>query len=210
MAQFTTTYSGLISLLEDYTEDDSTEFVAAQQGVVNRAEERVLRDLDLSIFNTIVSTSMTSGVRTSAKGFTQSPVHNVLLTASNTFPERRSLPYIQAHGGSGEPLYYYDNEDTIYWAPTPDASYAIDLTYYKRPDPLTPSNQTNWLTRNVADLLLLVSLIESERFLISPERVAEFEQTYSMNLGPARATWRDNMQTHYEPVSPAPTPERTR
>ena len=37
MAQWTNTYSGLVSALQDYVEDTSSEYSAAVQGAINRA-----------------------------------------------------------------------------------------------------------------------------------------------------------------------------
>jgi hypothetical protein len=210
MASWTTTYSGLVELLETYVEDDSTEFQAAVQGCVNRAEERLFKDLDLSYFNHELATSLGSGVQTLAKAFTESPVHSICLTAGLTYPERRTLSFIRMHGGSGLPLYWAENETTIYFAPTPDSAYAVNVTYNKRPTPLSGSQSSNWFAANVADLLLYASLVESEKFLIAPERVSEFEGTYRQLLGPARAFWRGTAQTPYEPVAPTPEPQQTR
>lgn len=210
MAQFTTTYPTLIALLGAYVEDNSSEFTSAVNGCVNRAEERVLRDLDLSIFNTVSSTTTSSGQASTNKSVAQSPVHNVFFTAAGSHAEKRSREYIQLHGGSGRPLYYCDDQTNIYWAPVPDSAYAVALTQMIRPTPLTSSNTTNWLTENVADLLLWASLVECEAFLLAPERVQEFEGKYAMLLGPTRAAWRMNMQTSYEPINPTPKPQQTR
>lgn len=60
MAQFTTTYAGLVSLLQTYVEDTSTEYASAVQGCINRAEERILRDLDLAIWNITTSSRILS------------------------------------------------------------------------------------------------------------------------------------------------------
>lgn len=210
MSQWTTTYAGLVSLLEDYVEDTSTEYVSAVQGCINRAEERCLRDLDLAIFNSATSTTTSNGVATTAKAVTQSPVHNIYIASLARHVERRSREYIQSYGGSGSPVYFYDDTSLIYWAPVPDAAYTVVLTQMVRPSALTVSNTTNWLTENAADLLLWASLVESEAFLIAPERVQEFEGKYASCLGPLRAQWRESMQTGYEPVNPTPTPQQTR
>jgi len=210
MAQWTTTYADLIALLEDYVEDGSTEFASAVQGCVNRAEERLLRDLDLSIFNAIVTDTTITSQGHIVRSISESPVHNVFFTAAAEHAQRRSREYIQAHGGSGRPTYYVDDASNIYFAPVPDAGYAVQITYVQRPTPLSPSNSTNWLAENVASLLLLAALVESERFLLAPERVVEFTGEYGALLGPARSFWRNNAQTAYEPIAPVAKPEKTR
>jgi hypothetical protein len=210
MAQWTTTYDELLDLLGTYVEDDSTEFASHVQGFINRAEERVLRDIDLAIWN-VTTTSSTSDAETSfVKAFGGAPINSIWVSCAGVHLERRSLPYIQSYGSTGCPRYFYEDATRVYWAPIPDAAYQYSLTYYARPSPLTSSNQTNWITDNLADLLLWAALIESEAFLLAPERVQEFEGKYQQMLGPARAFWREQMQLTYEPVNPTPQPVQTR
>jgi hypothetical protein len=211
MSQWSTTYPGLIELLETYVEDGSTEFADAVQGCVNRAEMRILRDLDIAIFNVVTNTTTSSGTASIPRSTSvKTPIKSLYFTAASEHAQRRSREYIQAHGGSGRPLYYCEDDTDIHLAPTPDDAYACAITQIVWPTKLSTDDPTNWVSENAADLLLFASLIESERFLIAPERVAEFEQAYAALLGPTRAFWRENAQTGYEPIAPAPEPERTR
>jgi len=211
MAQYATNYTTLKTSVESYCEDDSSEFTAQFQNCVNRAEERIIRDIDLVVFNTVTSSTTSAGVATYSKGFTDAPVISINFPdGSDQFAERRSYAYIQAHGGTGVPRYFYENESTIYWAPTPDDAYAFNLTYIARPTKLSASNTTNWITRNASDLLLYATLIEAETFLIAPERAAEFEERYKSGLLPVRAFWRTQAQNTYEPINPTPLPAQTR
>lgn len=210
MAQYTTTYTALVSLLETFVADDSSEYTSNVQGIVNRAEDRVLRDLDTSIFNESLQTTTSNGVATLTKSNTTSPVRYIYMTAANYHLQRRSGAYVETHGGSGAPLYYSDDATTITLAPTPDASYSIKINQMSRPSPLTSSNTTNWLTQNCADLLLWAALMESEAFLIAPERVQEFAQNYAAALAPIRADWRELSQTTYDVEKPTPAPQQDR
>lgn len=211
MAQYTTTYTTLKTSVESFCEDDSAEFQAQFQNCVNRAEERIIRDLDLSVFNVTTSATTSSGTASYTKGFTDTSIVSVNFPdAADKFAERRSYAYVQAHGGSGVPRYFHETETIVYWAPTPDDAYTFNLTYMVRPGKLTSSNTTNWITRNAADLLLYATLVEAETFLIAPERVQEFEAKYRQLLLPMRATWRAHAQNTYEPISPAAEPVQTR
>jgi hypothetical protein len=67
MAQWTTTYTGLVSLLETYVEDTADEFSDNVQGIVNRAEERILRDLDLGLWTADQAISTAIGTATVTK-----------------------------------------------------------------------------------------------------------------------------------------------
>jgi hypothetical protein len=60
--------------------------------------------------------------------------------------------------------------------------YDFELAYYERPEPLSDTNQTNWLTQYAPQLLLYGSLLEAQPFLKRPERVAEFQALYDRAL----------------------------
>jgi hypothetical protein len=210
MAQWTTTYDELLDLLGTYVEDDSTEFASHVQGFINRAEERVLRDVDLEIWNVTTSASTNASEGSLVKSFSGAPVNDIWFSTTGEHAERRSMAFIRAYGSTGIPKYFHEDATMIYWAPVPDDSYVYSITYYARPSSLTSSNQTNWLTDNLADLLLWASLVECEAFLLAPERVQEFEGKYQQVLGPTRAFWREHMKLTYEPINPTPQPVLTR
>jgi hypothetical protein len=213
MAEWTTTYDDMVSQLETFVEDLSAEFVATVNGCINRAEERLFKDLDLSLMNLQLPTTLGSGIWSLSKTapIKQSPLLNIFNFDTSTHIERRTLAYVQAYGATqGPPAYFAEDTVNVYFAPVPDMAYNVVITYPNRPTPLASGNQTNWFTDNSADLLLYAALVESETFLIAPERVQEFEGKYRVNLGPARAFWRGVAQTGYEPINPTPTPQATR
>lgn len=201
MAQWTTTYAGLVALLETYVEDTSDEFDGEAQGIINRAEERCLKDLDLSIWDADETASTVSGTATVTKPSAAHVLKGVFYGSTPLL--RRSRDFLDMYGGSGTPIYFHEAETKIKLAPVPNATLALTCKFLLRPSPLTSSNTTNWFTQNAADLLLNAALVESERFLIAPERVAEFEQNYSGLLNAARSHFRDAASQDYEPVPPA-------
>lgn len=210
MAQWTTTYTALAALVGTYCEDASTELSDAMSGIINRAEERVLTDLDIDYFDDVRSVSTANGVATVAKTSDMITIQSIRLTATNEFILRRGRDFVKMYGGSGSPLYYFDDDTDITMAPTPNSTYALEVKYLSRPTPLSPSNQTNWIASNTATLLLYASLKEAEHFLLAPERVAEFDDAYGKALGPARALWRVDQGPAYEPVGPAAEPAKVR
>jgi hypothetical protein len=200
MAQWTTTYTGLLALLETYVEDTSDEFSDNVQGVVNRAEERCLRDLDLSLWTADQSISTAIGTATVTK---PTAAHVLEALYYGTTPLlRRAREFVDMYGGSGVPLYFHEEETRLRFAPVPDAVYALTAKFLNRFTPLSASNQSNWLTDKAADLLLNAALVEAERFLIAPERSKEFEATYAGLLNALRADYRDVAKRPYEPMQP--------
>lgn len=211
MAQWTTDYNALVSLLESYCDDTSTEYVSAVQGCINRAEERLLKDLDLASFNTTATTTTVQNQLYLPRSYRDTPTLTVFVTATGIPLEPRSYDYIRMYGGSGLPQYFAEDQDNLYFAPVPDSGYGLTLKYMARPTKLSESNTTNWLTDNAADALLYGALVESESFLISPERAQEFTQRYASLVVPIRAAWAlQSQQTSYSPLDPTPTPHQTR
>lgn len=80
---------------------------------------------------------------------------------------------------TGRPLYYGDY-DYDHWlvAPTPDVDYAFEVLYYERIEPLSSSNQTNWLTRNAPNAVLYGTLLQAMPYLKNDQRQI-FQQKYS-------------------------------
>jgi hypothetical protein len=200
MAQWTTTYTGLVALLETYVEDTSDEFDNNVQGLINRAEERILRDLDLGLWTSDQTVSTAIGTATVTK---PTAAHVLKALYYGTTPVlRRAREFVDMYGGSGVPLYFHEEETRLRFAPVPDAVYALTAKFLNRPTPLSSSNETNWFTDKCADLLLNAVLVESERFLIAPERSQEFEATYAGLLNALRAHYRDAAERDYEPIQP--------
>lgn len=209
-ASWTTTYSGLVSLIQTYVEDTSTEFTNNVQGIINRAEERVIRDVDLSVFDETQTTSTVSAQAYVNRPSSNDPGTVRWVRINGVLQKRRTYEYLLEYGGSGQPIYFHETDDYIYLAPTPDQTYTVQIRYLSRPTALSASNTTNWLTNNAATALLHAALVEAEQFLIAPERVAEFEAAYAKAMGPLRSIHRDNAAHQYQPLEPSAAPAQTR
>lgn len=83
----------------------------------------------------------------------------------------------------GFPLYYADyGYSNLIVCPTPEVAYPFEYCYLQLPDPLTFSNQTNWLTENAPDIILYASLLEAIPFLKDDERIPVWQQYYQAGL----------------------------
>lgn len=80
---------------------------------------------------------------------------------------------------TGEPDFYDDFQyDQFFVGKTPDIAYSTLLAYYERPEPLSEENQTNWLTKNVPDLLLKGVLLGASPFLMTDERMQMWQADF--------------------------------
>lgn len=204
MTSYTTTYSDLVSNLQDYVEDDATEYVAELPRIINRAEDRCIRDLNLSVFNVTDTDTTTDTVSTLTRPTDAIKLLYIRLTASNAFLERRSEDWCAMYDtGDAIPEYFWEDDGAnITLSPTPDAAYAVEIRSLKRPTALASGNQTNWLTDHFGDGLLQACLIESQEFLKAPEYIATHKQAYMERIQTARIEYEGLEQTAYKPIQP--------
>jgi len=89
----------------------------------------------------------------------------------------RALEYLRALYPNqldlGIPQFIADYDLDHWWlAPTPARSYPFEAQIYMLPPLLSPSNQTNYLTQYVPNLILFASLANMEAFLKNDSRIA--------------------------------------
>jgi hypothetical protein len=81
---------------------------------------------------------------------------------------------------TGVPKYYSVwDQNTFYVAPTPLASYAVELGYIYRPAQLSASNTTTWVSTNAPEALLYACLIQAYSYTKGPpDMLAYFNNAY--------------------------------
>lgn len=77
---------------------------------------------------------------------------------------------------TGRPLIYTFIGGEIQLAPSPDASYTAEMTFYEKWD--IASDATNWLLTNAPSVYLYGSLLQAEPFLRNDKRVPVWGQFY--------------------------------
>ena len=85
----------------------------------------------------------------------------------------------------GIPKYYaLFDENTIMFAPTPDAAYTVELHYNNYPTSIiTVNSGTTWLGDNYEYVLLYASLVNSYTYLKGePDLIANYEKQYKEGL----------------------------
>lgn len=75
------------------------------------------------------------------------------------------------------PKYYCDLDlDYLLVAPTPDQAYEYEMVIQASVDPLTSSNQVNYISRQYPALLIAAVQAETCRWLRNPARAEQFDQ----------------------------------
>jgi hypothetical protein len=107
------------------------------------------------------------------------------------------------------------DQNTFYIAPTPDANYAVELGYIRKPEQLSETNPTTWVSINAPEAMLYACLIQAYSYTKGPADILSyFENSYKQaiqGLGVEqqgrrrRDEWRDGMP-RLVVKSPSPGP----
>ncbi len=190
------TYAELVQKIRDYTEVDSNVLTSTiVDGFISDAEFRLLRDVD-SDNNRRYATALVAA----SDRFIDVP-DNLLVVRSaqivdsdgvgasdnREFLEYRDTSYMSEYnstGATGVPKYYSMwNENTIVMAPTPDATYEIQLNYILKDPGLSSTNTTTYISKNFPNGLLYACLTEAFSFLKGPNDLLQlYEGKYKQVL----------------------------
>lgn len=217
MTEFT--YSSLKTAIYSFTEDDSEEVQNNIDIIIGNGTEMLVRDLDLDIFNTTAVGTLTLGVPTLNKPNDVLTIKALRFTDTNDSNKMKRIyqrsqdfceEYWPTPTDTGLPKYYSDEKDSyITIVPTPNSPYAYSLRYLARPEALSDSNTSNWISRNLGDLLLYACLVQAERFLMAAGigRTGQWEEPYMAQVVKARDELDDIRRKDYRPMQEAARPE---
>lgn len=145
---------------------------------INMAQRRIERDIDLRAmekvysFNTASLALPADYIRTKALSVTHS-------ANQYTYLQPQSYQFIKSRQSStGVPAFYTTVGDNIVLAPTAQQQYDMELVYYAPLATLNISQETNWLTTNVPEILLFGALLEAALFLKDDNRAQVWGSRY--------------------------------
>ena len=194
------TLAELKTLIQNYTQNTETTFVATLDDFIKNAEERIFELVQFDFFRKNVTGTLTSG--------------NTYLTTPTDYQTSFSLAVIDGNGDyhyldkkhpsfmreysndavatseRGRPLYYADfdkelstasnNGSTLIVSPVPDADYNVELHYLYKPTSLTSATTGTWISQNARNALLYGCLIETSSFMKLP---VESQTMYEARFG---------------------------
>lgn len=200
------TYAELVANLQSWLEDDDTEFTGSIDDLINLAEMRLWRDLDLSIFTSEDTTTTAASTETVTKPATDTELVSFQSlwyddAGVRRFLELRSTDWIRDYqnpAAEGPPRFYCElNETEWAVAPIPDAIYTINARGTTRPTRLSSTQTSTWLSLHQDDLLFKACLAEAEKFLKSDDRVEMWKADYVDALPLAKKECYTLLQERY-------------
>ena len=187
------TYAQLKQAIQDYTDNDETSFVTNLTIFIQQAEERILKNVQLSLFRKNVSGTLSSSNKYLACPSDFLAPFSLSFVDANSdhqFLEFKDTDFVQSFNPNaattGNPRYYavFDINNFII-GPTPNAASVIELHYFYRPASLTAGSDsgTTWLSENAQIAMLYGSLLEAYTYMKGePDLVALYEKRFGEAL----------------------------
>jgi len=187
-------YSDLTTAIQSYSEVDSNGLTStALATIVQNAENRIYRELNIDAFRLYASAVTVTGTSTVSvpAGLrniryvelidSSGNVSNLLEKETSFMAEYNSQPNNTTY--FAEPK-YWANWDELNWlvAPTPNTTYTINIAYYQQPTTITSNpSSTSYVSVYAQDVLLYASLTETYKYLKGPvDMIQVFEQSYQI------------------------------
>lgn len=185
----TLTYGQLKQAIQDYVEYDETTFVNNLPLFIRMAEERILKQVQLTLFrkNATATIFASQQYLRCPEDFLAPFSLSLTGTDGNKFfIEFKDPSFVQEYNPdpttTGLPKYFTQFDlNNFLLAPTPDAEYTAEIHYFYRPASITAGSDsgTTWLSENGEMALLYGSLLEANIFIKGEQDVM---QVYAQRL----------------------------
>jgi len=186
------TYTELVDKIRNYTEVDANVFTSTiVNGFIEDAEFRILRDIDSDNNRRYDTANLIVNDRFIGRPAGLLVVRSAQIVDSQGSSQPNNREFLQYRDTSfmsefnptedtGVPKYYsLWDENTIVVAPTPDATYTIQLNYILKDPGLSSTNTTTYISLNFPNGLLYACLVEAYGFLKGPQDLLQlYEQKY--------------------------------
>jgi len=185
------TYSQLLSDVQVYAERNDKPFIDQIPRFIMLAENRIATEVKGLGFVRFVTGQFANGgevIQKPVRWRETASFSAKKADGTRHFIKQRSYTYCRTYNANGAqaeiPKYYadYDYEHLLVvptpFVESPTEPATFELSYFERPTPLSPENQTSWTTQYAPQLLLYATLLEAQPFLKRPERTAEFQSLF--------------------------------
>ncbi len=186
------TYDQLKTAIQDYTQNSETSFVTNLPVFIRVAEERILKNVQLTLFrkNATATTTASNQYLAAPSDFLAPFSLSFTTGGDKTFLDYKDVNFVQTYNpdptDTGAPKYYAFFDDANFLlGPTPDAAYDVELHYFYRPASLTAGagSGTTWLSDNAEIALLYGSLIEAYTYMKGePDMMQEYEKRFAESV----------------------------
>jgi hypothetical protein len=183
------TYAQLKTAVEEWSEYSEDTFVSNIPLFIRLAEERILKNVQLSLFRKNATALTTSGSQYLAAPSDYLAPFSLSITLASgqkTFLEFKDPSFLQLYTPdattTGTPKYYAQFDvDNFLLAPAPNAVLLTELHYMYRPTSITLGSDsgTTWLSENAEVAMLYGALLEGAIFMKGePDVIQNYTQRF--------------------------------
>ena len=179
------TYTQLLTLLPRYAERTDTAFAAQIPTFISLAENRLATEMKQQGFQAVVSGTLPLTSSMPKPAFWKETISFSYTNAAGASTPLflRPLEYLRNYWPNPTltdvPRFYADYNATHFlFAPTPSAAYQFELVYYARLQPLSSTNDSNWMTMNTPQALFAACMVEACKFIKNSGRQQTWEDAY--------------------------------
>ena len=187
------TYTELVQKIRDYTEVDANVLTSTiVDGFIENAEFKILREVDSDNNRRYATANLITSDRFISRPAGLLIVRSAQIIDSDGSSQPNNRDFLQYRDTSfmsefnpteatGVPKYYsLWDEQNIVVAPTPDATYTIQLNYILKDPGLSATNTTTYISQNFPNGLLYACLVEAYGFLKGPiDMLQLYDKKYS-------------------------------
>lgn len=203
------TYSSFVSALSTETGIPALDanFQAALPQLIDDAEQRIYRDLDLVSTSVAVNGTATPNARLFS--IPQGSGHIIVVDAINVLSDdgtrhpvtpatRESVDFLFPSDSAPSTPSYPSifsrvDDDNVLFGPSCDFSYTVELIGTIRPTPLSASNTTTFLTQYLSDVFFAAAMVAASGYMRNfgsqsdnPQMAVSWESQYQQRIASAR------------------------
>ena len=203
------TYTQLKTQFESWVEDPGSDFDGDVPNMLALAEDRLLKDLDLTVFDIEQALTLNAQTITKLPSGLVIQTREIFVPSLSRFLYPRTWGYIKMRHGSttGNPKDYADLDANTYLVgPIPTAPVSATALVTRRPNSLAIDTSGTFLSTRAGDCLFKACLVEAGIYLEKEAKEqAKLEAAYGTALNSARFELRALRRRDYSPLAPQPT-----
>jgi len=184
-------YATLVALLQDYTQNSSSEFVSAIPEIVKLAEDRIYQSVQIPALKRNATSNFVLNNKYLASPTDFLAAYSMAVKSATgvySYLLEKEVGYINEAfpdpSATGVPRFYaLFNDATFVVSPTPDDFYEVELHYFYEPPSIVDAGNS-WLGDNTESVLFYGCLVEAYTYMKGDADLqALYRQRYDEALG---------------------------
>ena len=204
-------FNSLVSAIVETTENDGSEFLGALPNMIQRAQDKMMNDLDDQGLVSYASVAVSSGTAEVSVPTGGEIIKTFTIEVSGARTQLKHRPYEYlldywpVSAQTATPRYYgFKTNTEIRVAPTPSATIDSQIGFIAQITTITSASPTNYFTTHCENALFFATMVEASMFMKSFNTTQAWQQEYAGEIerlrNRARRSRQDDMQTNFSPA----------